>query len=114
MPNGQNYFVLILWCTNLIQVYDVESHSRSGQDGRKSGDDVSHGVHFRRGRLLIGRVFDVPEKDHLRHISALGKMDSLTGSGCVSVGRAVASNTRDPRFESSHRQDFTLIIFTVN
>ena len=24
------------------------------------------------------------------------------GSGCGSVGRAVASDTRDPRFESSH------------
>ena len=28
------------------------------------------------------------------------------GSGCGSVGRAVASNTRDPRFESRHRQSF--------
>ena len=28
------------------------------------------------------------------------------GSGGGSVGRAVASNTRDPRFESRHRQSF--------
>ena len=27
------------------------------------------------------------------------------GSGCGSVGRAVASDTRGPRFESSHRQN---------
>ena len=33
------------------------------------------------------------------------------GSGCGSVGRAVASNTRGRRFESSHRQKF---IFTLN
>ena len=26
------------------------------------------------------------------------------GSGCCSAGRAVASNTRDPRFESRHGQ----------
>ena len=26
------------------------------------------------------------------------------GSGCDAVGRAVASNTRGPRFESSHQQ----------
>ena len=32
------------------------------------------------------------------------------GSGCGSVGRAVASYTRCPRFESSHRQTFTLNI----
>ena len=30
----------------------------------------------------------------------------LLGSGCGSVGRAVASDTRDPRFKSSHRQTF--------
>ena len=28
------------------------------------------------------------------------------GSGCGSVGRAVTANTRDPQFESSHRQIF--------
>ena len=33
-------------------------------------------------------------------------------SGCGgSVGRAIASHTRDPRFESSHRQDFIMNIF---
>ena len=32
------------------------------------------------------------------------------GSGCGSVGRAVASNTRGPRFESSHRQIFIYIL----
>ena len=39
------------------------------------------------------------------------------GSGCGSVGRAVASDTRGPRFESSHRQKFIYKIehlFTVN
>ena len=33
------------------------------------------------------------------------------GNGCGSVGRAVASDTRGPRFESSHRQKF---IYTLN
>ena len=32
------------------------------------------------------------------------------GGGCGSVGRAVASNTRGPRFESSHRQNFIFIL----
>ena len=37
------------------------------------------------------------------------------GSGCVSVGRAVASDTRGPRFESSHWQIFIsdIYLFTV-
>ena len=35
---------------------------------------------------------------------------------CGSVGRAVASDTRGPRFESSHQQKFTYIehLCTVN
>ena len=33
---------------------------------------------------------------------------SSVGSGCGSVGRAVDSDTRDPRIESSHRQTFVL------
>ena len=32
-----------------------------------------------------------------------------TGSGCGSVGRVVAYNTRGPRFKSSHRQKFKYI-----
>ena len=33
------------------------------------------------------------------------------GSGCDSVGRAVAFNTRGPRFDSSHRQNFIEHLF---
>ena len=33
------------------------------------------------------------------------------GSGCGSVGRAVASNSRGLRFESSYRQKFILNIY---
>ena len=36
------------------------------------------------------------------------------GSGCGSVGRAVASDTRDPQFEASHRQTFLEHLLTVN
>ena len=36
------------------------------------------------------------------------------GSVCGSVGRAVASDTRDPQFESSHRQTFIEHLITVN
>ena len=34
------------------------------------------------------------------------------GSGCDSVGRAVASDTRGPRFESSHRQKIIFLYYT--
>ena len=34
------------------------------------------------------------------------KVEISQGSGCGSVGRAVASNTREPRFEPHHRQNF--------
>ena len=38
------------------------------------------------------------------------------GSGCGSVGRGVASDTRGPRFESGHRQIFIFKehLFTLN
>ena len=35
----------------------------------------------------------------------------MMGSGGGSVGRVVASNSRGPRFESSHRQKFILNIY---
>ena len=36
------------------------------------------------------------------------------GSGCGSVGRAVASDVRGPRFISSHRRNLNWTLFTVN
>ena len=42
---------------------------------------------------------------------------SEVGSGCGSVGREVASNTRGPRFESSHWQNLNwtcIYLFTIN
>ena len=36
------------------------------------------------------------------------------GRGCGSVGRAVASKNRGPRFESSHQQSFTMNILLLN
>ena len=35
----------------------------------------------------------------------------IKGSGCGSVGRVVASDTRGPQIESSHRQIFIKIIY---
>ena len=37
----------------------------------------------------------------------------MMGSGGGSVGRVVASNSRGPRFESSHRQVFILNIYCL-
>ena len=42
-----------------------------------------------------------------RGLPILKKECHLVGSGCDSVGRAVASDSRGPQFESSHRQTFT-------
>ena len=43
-------------------------------------------------------------------IGAVNKLILSVGSGCGSVGRAVASNTRGPQFESSHQQKFIYIL----
>ena len=45
---------------------------------------------------------------------ALIRLAHGLGSGCGSVARAVASDTRDARFESSRRQTFIEHLFTVN
>ena len=37
-----------------------------------------------------------------------------SGSGCGSVGRAVAFDTRGPRFNSRHRQNFIEHLFIIN
>ena len=42
------------------------------------------------------------------------KEQPMKGSGCGSVGRAVASDTRGLQFESSHRRNFYWTLFTVN
>ena len=39
---------------------------------------------------------------------------TLVRSGCGSVGRVVAINTRGPRFDSSHRQNFIEHLFIIN
>ena len=44
----------------------------------------------------------------------LTKNHGSLGSGCGSVGRAVASDTKGPRFESSHRANITFVYCQVN
>ena len=49
-------------------------------------------------------------------IALLNKQMKILGSGCGSVGRAVVSDTRCPRFDSSHRQNLYqtfVYLFTI-
>ena len=48
------------------------------------------------------------------NVKISSKNYALGGSGCGSVGRAVASDTTDPRFESRHRQTLIKHLFSVN
>ena len=76
---------------------------KSGVAGSHRVKDFRRHVRFRAGH----RVHELVWKT---------KTIIFLGSGCGSVGRAVASNTRGPRFESSHRQKFINIehLYTVN
>ena len=40
-------------------------------------------------------------------------LSSMLGSGCGTVGRVVASDTRDPQFESQHRQKFICQLYNI-
>jgi len=51
-----------------------------------------------------------PQRD-ADHAKVAFVLFNLWGSGGGSVGRAVASNSRGPRFESSHQQKFILNIY---
>ena len=53
-------------------------------------------------------------KDNLLIDTMLNHNEWSLGSGCGSVGRAVASDSRGPRFESHHRQKNYIEHFTVN
>ena len=60
--------------------------------------------------LTVGRP---PEEDEVRvlrdddiSVQPVDQRSVIAGSGGVSVGRAVASKNRDPRFKSQHRQNF--------
>ena len=66
--------------------------------------------------LAVGRWALVTTVKAIRVGVRVIKKETLMGSGCGSVGRAVASDTRRPRFESSHRQKIIHIehLFTVN
>ena len=48
------------------------------------------------------------------NLKFLAKISTKMGSGCGSVGRAVAFDTRGPRFDSSHRQNFIEHLFIIN
>ena len=41
-------------------------------------------------------------------------MMKILGCGCDSVGKAVASNSRGPQFESSHQKTFILNIYLLS
>ena len=50
----------------------------------------------------------------MSNIICVTKMLIFWGSGCGSAGRAVAFDTRRPRFDSSHRQNFIEHLFIIN
>ena len=63
----------------------------------------SHPLHSAFLPLVVGVIKMSIQKWHL-----------LMGSGCGLAGRAIASNSRGPKFESKHRQNIYWTFFTVN
>ena len=60
-------------------------------------------IAFRNTRLLEMNLVPITSSSHAKEACGLG-------SGCGSVGRAVASKTRGPRLKSSHGQNFIYIL----
>ena len=60
---------------------------------------------------MVATLQDQPTYRHSIHnVLCQSKNDTKLGSGCDSVGKAVASDTRGPQFESSHWQKFIYIL----
>ena len=76
----------------------------------------SDNVHFktRFGAWLLLRQSKFKSRWSLFSENLSFKRTDIMGGGCGSVGRTVASNARGPRFESSHRRNFIMNVFTVN
>ena len=99
--------ILRTW-TNLIECYLLDLHP--------------HSLHIHLG-ILVNHY--PPSATQWRLLTQTGSFfaslcpfkQEKEGSGCGSVGRAVASNTRGPQFKSSHRQNlyWTFVyLFTIN
>ena len=88
LKNKLDYFLL----HNLVTVAEMKINSTRSITERKRWTMKQH-------RFVIVRVGG---KRRVRLVR------------CGSVGRVIASDARGPRFESSHRQNFTMNIFTVN
>ena len=65
-----------------------------------------------RGRIRVGTVCRNRSRLNFQIFlfESVSKNQMQLGSGCGSVGRAVASNTTGPRFESSHWQKFIYLL----
>ena len=64
--------------------------------------------------LICARFFVLTKRLLPLSINSGNMYKENMGIGCGSVGRAVASDTRGPQFESSHRRNFIMNIFTNN
>ena len=73
---------------------------------RTKNQFFSHSV----GNCLSILIFDPPFERLLQKFCPWQRL-VLRGSGCGSVGRAVASKSRGPQFKSSHWQTFILNIY---
>ena len=66
-----------------------------------------------KNEIKFGNVSILYFYSQIHNYNALCITFHYLGSGCGSVGRAVASDTKGPRFESGHRQTF-YYLFTIN
>jgi len=54
----------------LKQINDVKTHSRSRHDFRQPGTRITIGIVGWRSLDLVGRIFDMPQENHLESISS--------------------------------------------
>ena len=77
---------------------------------RKDKTGSYEGIEWRHSYLTDSQKADCKERTRVRLTAICGKESRNVGSGGGSDGRAVASDSTDPQFESQHRAKFYLPI----
>ena len=102
-----SFFLLRVKILNLVWCFLLSLTLKIGRTDQSCCCNLKLGEHRTWEMIkLVGEKGAKKEKaDREKKKKSIAKL-VLVGSGCSSVGRVVASDTRDPRFESRHWQNF--------
>ena len=98
-----NIAVVLLLISHFLRT--TQTSKSCNQNRRKVHQKKSEfGADTKKSEKLKWKCDEVEDEDEDENEKNLSRKNRCWGNGCGSVGRAVASDTRGPRFKSRHRQ----------